>query len=67
VQIVIAIACVSVAPSCGSQEESNNPFTNDSAAIAGKMLYRETCQACHSEEAGGERCGNVLYSFELRD
>jgi len=56
VRIVIAIACVGIAASYGQQDESNNPFTSDPAAIAaGKMLYQETCQACHGEQAHGDR------------
>jgi PQQ-dependent dehydrogenase (methanol/ethanol family) len=55
-QIVIAVACVSIAAAYGQQDESNHPFTNDPAAIAaGKLLYQETCQACHGEQAGGDR------------
>jgi mono/diheme cytochrome c family protein len=56
VQLVTAIAWVSVAVSFGQQDESNNPFRNDPAAIAaGKALYQETCQACHGEQARGDR------------
>jgi alcohol dehydrogenase (cytochrome c) len=68
VRIAIAIACVSVAASYGQQDESNNPFTSDPAAIvAGKVLYQETCQACHGEQARGDR-GPALAtgSFEHR-
>ena len=56
VRIVIAIASVGIAESYGQQDESNNPFTSDPAAIAaGKMLYQETCQACHGQQAHGDR------------
>ena len=56
VRIVIAIASVGIAASYGQQDESNNPFTSDPAAIAaGKVLYQETCQACHGEQAHGDR------------
>jgi putative heme-binding domain-containing protein len=66
VGVLIAIACISAATSYGQQEESNNPFANDSAAIAlGKALYQETCQACHGGQARGDR-GPGLATGSLR-
>jgi len=66
VQIVIAIACISVAASYGQQDESNNPFTNDPTAIAaGKVLYQKTCQACHGGEARGDRGPALTASGDL--
>jgi len=56
VQVGIVVACLSVATVRAQQEESNNPFAADPAAIAaGSLLYQQTCQSCHGGEARGDR------------
>jgi PQQ-dependent dehydrogenase (methanol/ethanol family) len=48
------------------QEESNNPFANDPAAIAaGSLRYQQTCQSCHGGEARGDR-GPALATGSFR-
>jgi PQQ-dependent dehydrogenase (methanol/ethanol family) len=63
-QVAILVACLSVA-AC-AQDETNNPFTNDPGAVAaGRVLYQQTCQACHGGEARGDR-GPALAVGSLR-
>jgi mono/diheme cytochrome c family protein len=56
---------MSAAAASAQQDESNNPFANDPAAIAaGSVLYQKTCQTCHGGEARGDR-GRALAKGSL--
>jgi PQQ-dependent dehydrogenase (methanol/ethanol family) len=64
VQLGIVVACLGVA--AHAQDETNNPFVNDPSAVAaGRVLYQQTCQACHGGEARGDR-GPALAIGSLR-
>jgi len=66
VQVAIAAACICVASAHAQQDATNNPFANDPAAVAaGRVLYQQTCEACHGGEARGDR-GPALATGSLR-
>jgi PQQ-dependent dehydrogenase (methanol/ethanol family) len=67
VQVGVFVACLGVPAVHAQQDESNNPFANDPAAVAaGGLLYQKTCEACHGGEARGDR-GPALVTGRLRN
>lgn len=65
-QVGVLVACLGVPAVHVQQDESNNPFANDPAAVAaGRLLYQQTCEACHGGEGRGDR-GPALATASLR-
>ena len=67
--LFVLVADISVVPSAASLSKTNtviNPFAGDPAAVAaGRVLYQQTCLACHGAEATGDR-GPALATGNFR-